>query len=58
MALDRCVASRHGCHIVIAVLNSEYIIKQLYMRDGVIELRPENPEFQPILLTVEEELQI
>ena len=57
MVVDRSVVHRHG-HIVIAMLNSEYTIKRLYMRDSVIELRPENPEFQPIRLSGEDELQI
>jgi DNA polymerase V len=57
VVVDRSVAPRHG-HIVIAMLNGEYTIKRLYMRGGVIELRPENPDFQPIKLSGEDELQI
>src|SRR5690606_16566640 len=47
VVVDRSVVPRHG-HIVIAVLNGEYTIKRLYMRGSLIELRPENPDFQPI----------
>lgn len=57
VVVDRSVVPRHG-HIVIAMLNGEYTIKRLYMRASVIELRPENPDFQPIRLTGEDELQI
>lgn len=57
VVVDRSVTPRHG-HIVIAVLNGEYTIKRLYMRGSVIELRPENPDFQPIRLSGEDELQI
>lgn len=57
VVVDRSVVPRHG-HIVIAVLNGEYTIKRLYMHGGVIELRPENPDFQSISLSGEDELQI
>lgn len=55
--VDRSIEPKHG-HIVIASVNDEYTIKRLYMRKGVIELRPENPAFQPIRMREGEELQI
>src|ERR1700693_5488684 len=45
--VDRAVEAHHG-HIVLAVVDSEYTIKRLYNRSGVIELRPDNPSFAPI----------
>jgi DNA polymerase V len=57
VVVDRSIAPRHG-HIVIAMLNAEYTIKRLYMRGGIIELRPENSDYQPIQLSGEDELQI
>lgn len=55
--VDRSVPPRHN-HIVIASVNGEYTIKRLYKRAGVIELRPENPAFQPIRFSDGEELVI
>lgn len=55
--VDRSIDPKHG-HIVIAVVNDEYTIKRLYKRRGVIELRPENPNFQPIRFADGEELVI
>lgn len=57
VVVDRSVTPRHG-HVVIAALNSEYTIKRLFMRDAIIELRPENPDFPAIQLSGEDELQI
>ena len=34
--------------IVVALLGDEATVKRLYIRDEIIELRPENPEHQPI----------
>eukprot|EP01037_Dinobryon_pediforme_P027277 gene27277-30115_t len=55
--VDRSIPVRSG-HIVIAVVNSEYTIKRLYMRDDVIELRPENPDFPIIRLKDGESLEV
>jgi DNA polymerase V len=55
--IDRAIEPKHG-HIVVAVLNNEFTLKRLYRRDGVLELRPENPAYQPIRLREAEELQV
>lgn len=55
VVVDRAIAPRHR-HIVIAVVNQEYTIKRLYQRDGMLELRPENPAYQPIRLNGLDEL--
>jgi repressor LexA len=34
--------------IVVALLGDEATVKRLYIRDEIIELRPENPKHQPI----------
>ena len=57
VTVDRAIEPRHG-HIVIAVINNEYTIKRIYMRSGVVELRAENPDFQPIRCSDLDELQI
>jgi DNA polymerase V len=47
VAVDRSVPPRHG-HIVVAVVNQEYTLKRLYHKEGLVELRPENPAYGPI----------
>ena len=55
--VDRAVEPQHG-HIVVAVVNSEYTLKRLYRRRGVLELRAENPSYSPIRFSDGEELQV
>jgi DNA polymerase V len=55
--VDRAVAPQHG-HIVIAVVNSEYMLRRLYKHRGMIELRAENASYPPIRLGDGEELQV
>jgi DNA polymerase V len=57
VTVDRSIESRHG-HIVIAVVNNEYTIKRLYRHGGIVELRSENPDYQPIRFAGLDELQI
>lgn len=44
--------------IVVAVFNGEYTIKRLYKNASKVELRPENPAYQPILIKEGNELEI
>ncbi|MGV8900002.1 MAG: LexA family protein [Burkholderiaceae bacterium] len=53
--IDRSIEPTHNC-IVVAVLNNKFTLKRLYMQNGVIELRPENPAFQTIRLQEGDEL--
>jgi DNA polymerase V len=55
--VDRSVEPKHN-HIVIAMIHNEYTLKRLYRWRGIVELRPENPAYQPIRLKEGEELQI
>jgi DNA polymerase V len=57
VVVDRSVTAQHG-HIVIAVVDSEYTIKRLHRKDDVIELRAENPAFQPIRFSADSTLEI
>ena len=57
VTVDRAIEPRHG-HIVIAVVNNEYTLKRLFMRQGIVELRAENPEFPPIRFSGLDELHI
>lgn len=43
--------------IIVAVVDGEYTIKRLYQYRGRVELRPENPNYSPIILAEGAELQ-
>ena len=57
VVVDRSIEAKHN-HIIVAVLNGEYTIKRLYRQGGHIELRPDNPAHQPILIAPDAELQV
>ncbi|MBD3892775.1 translesion error-prone DNA polymerase V autoproteolytic subunit [Hydrogenophaga sp.] len=57
VVVDRSIEPRHN-HIVIAVLDGEYTIKRLYRHAGRVELRPENPAFEPIRLADDSQLEV
>lgn len=37
-------------HFVVAVLNDAAVVKRFYRKSGKIELRSENPEYEPIII--------
>ncbi len=43
-------ADANNGEIVVAVLEDEATVKRLFKHDGYIELRPENPAMQPIMV--------
>lgn len=57
VVVDKSIKPRHN-HIVVAVVDGEYTIKRFYKNRSCIELRPENPRYQPITFTDGRELQI
>ncbi len=57
VVVDRAQHPKHN-DIVIAVVDGEYTIKRLFLNQGRVELRPENPSYQPIVFNDGEELQI
>lgn len=57
VVVDRSLAPQHN-DIVVAVVDSEYTIKRLFMRDGAIELRPENAAFSAIRFAEGQELEV
>ena len=53
LLIDFKAEQPNGC-VVMAVINSEFCIRRLYkFPDGSIELRADNPEYQPIHLSSE-----
>ena len=57
LVVDRSLKARHR-HIVVAVLDGEMTVKRLYASGGRVELRPENPAYQPIVIAEGRELLI
>ncbi len=58
LAVHRTQAFRNG-QIVVARLHDEVTVKRIRRRRGIVELLPENPEFQPITVDLRrEELEI
>jgi len=57
VVVDRALKPKHK-DIVVAVVNGEYTIKRLYKHKGLIELRPENPDYPNITFSEGHELQI
>jgi DNA polymerase V len=44
--------------IIIAIIDTDLTVKRLIKRDGLIILKPENPEFKEITLMDGQELQV
>ena len=57
MVYKRQVQARHN-DIVIAVVEGDYTIKRLHQQHGRLELRPENPAYQAIVLNAERPLEV
>ena len=48
MVIDRALRPRHG-HIVVAVVEGEFTVKQLYQRADRMKLKAANPTYPDIL---------
>jgi len=57
LIVDRSIEPVHG-RIVIAVLDGELTVKRLHRQNGTILLCPESPDFKPIEIKKESDLQI
>lgn len=57
LVVDKSITAADGC-VVIALLDGQFTVKTLEKKRGKIRLLPANPEFQPIELKDEQELQI
>jgi repressor LexA len=54
LAVHRTQEFRNG-QIVVARLHDEVTVKRIRRRRGIVELLPENPEFQPITVDLRRE---
>jgi DNA polymerase V len=57
LVVDRSLEAQSGS-VVIAIINGELTIKRLVIKGDEVWLMPENPEFQPLLITEGMELQV
>ncbi|MBM4190151.1 MAG: translesion error-prone DNA polymerase V autoproteolytic subunit [Betaproteobacteria bacterium] len=57
IAVDRALEARHG-DIVLAVLDGQLTVKELYQQPDAVRLLPHNPDYAPILIQPGQELQI
>jgi DNA polymerase V len=57
IVVDRSIKPKNG-HIVVAVVDGEFTVKQLVMRAGVVKLRAANPTFKDIVLKEGQDLQV
>ena len=57
VVVDRSLEPQHN-QIVIAVVDGEYTIKRLYRTRACVELRAENPDYQPIVIAADSQLEI
>lgn len=52
LVVDRSIEPTHG-KVVVAAVSNELTVKRLYLKDGVMKLLPENPEFREIIIKEE-----
>ena len=48
MVIDRAIRPRHN-HIVVAIVEGEFTVKQLYQRAGRMKLKAANPTYPDIV---------
>lgn len=57
LVVDKSLSAQHG-DIVVAILDDEFTVKQLYRRNGVVKLLPAHPDFPIIMPSEGQELRI
>lgn len=57
VVVDRSIQARSG-HVVVAIVNHEYIVKRLLLENGRCELHSENEDYPPIKFAEHDELAI
>jgi DNA polymerase V len=57
LIIDRSLSAEEGC-IALVLLNGEFTVKRLSMRQGKVFLIPENPRFMPIEVSAESDFQV
>jgi DNA polymerase V len=57
LVVDRSIEAIHG-KIVIAVVDGDFTVKTLFLKDGIVKLVPANSDYPEIVLHNEQELNI
>jgi DNA polymerase V len=57
LVVDRAIKPRHN-HIVVAVVDGDFTVKQLYQRAGRIKLKAANPTFADIVPTEGQSIEV
>lgn len=55
--IDRSLTPKHG-NLVVAIIDNEFTLKQLYQKHNRLQLLSANPDFAPIELKDQQQLQI
>jgi len=57
LIIDRSLSARDG-DVIIALINGEFMVKQISIIDGHLFLMPRNPQYSPIKITSEMEFEV
>ncbi len=57
LVVDRSLTAGNG-DVVVAIVDGEFTLKRLVLRDGRVFLRPENPRYRPLEITEDMEFQV
>lgn len=57
LIVDRSLEAIHK-KVIIAVLNGELTVKRLIIKDGIYYLKPDNPEFDTIEITADDQFSV
>lgn len=57
LIVDRSKEALSG-NIIIAILNGEFTVKRLHIKQNSLTLDPENPNYSPIVVSKEDEFEI
>lgn len=57
LVVDRALAPTHG-KVVVALIEGEFTVKQIHIRDGVVTLMPANAAYAPIVIKEGSDFQV
>jgi DNA polymerase V len=57
LIIDRSIKPKNE-HIVLAILDGEFLVKRYSIQQGKVYLKPENPKYQPIEINPQQDFRI
>lgn len=57
LVVDRSLEAKSG-NVIVAALDGDLTVKRLYQKNGLLRLLPENPEYQPIEIQLQQSFEI